>query len=139
MLSRPSQLDFDYTSPPEFDTRKVKSLVASHLALNPEDHSKGIVLGVTTGGKLYNIIMKDKRVGKDLEDGEVHDPYPIKQDLRVQTRRGASSPLSLILLAADANPLKLQSTKHLIPGKVQCVLSPVGYRDEVAKAIAFVL
>jgi structural maintenance of chromosome 2 len=35
-------------------------------------------------------------------------------------------------------PQKLQSAKHLAPGKVRPALSLVGYPDEVAEAIAFV-
>lgn len=64
--SRLSQLDFSYTPPPGFDTRKVKGLVASLLALKPEDHGKSTALEIAAGGKLYNIIVEDERVGKDL-------------------------------------------------------------------------
>jgi hypothetical protein len=42
--SRLSQLNFSYTSPPEFDTRKVKGLDASLLVLKPEDHRKRTAL-----------------------------------------------------------------------------------------------
>jgi hypothetical protein len=64
--SRLSQLDFNYTPPPGFDTRKVKGLVASLLALKPEDHGKSTALEIAAGGKLYNVIVEDERVGKDL-------------------------------------------------------------------------
>ena len=46
MRSRLSQLDFTYTPPPGFDTRKVKDLVASLLALKPEDHGKSTALEI---------------------------------------------------------------------------------------------
>lgn len=66
MRSRLSQLDFNYTPPPGFDTRKVKGLVASLLALKPEDHGKSTALEIAAGGKLYNVVVEDERVGKDL-------------------------------------------------------------------------
>jgi structural maintenance of chromosome 2 len=44
--SRLSQLDFNYAPPPGFDTRKVKGLFASLLALKPEDHRKSTVLEI---------------------------------------------------------------------------------------------
>jgi len=64
--SRLPQLDFNYTPPPGFDTRKVKGLVASLLALKPEDHGKSTALEIAAGGKLYNVIVENERVGKDL-------------------------------------------------------------------------
>jgi hypothetical protein len=64
--ARLSQLDFNYTPPPGFDTRKVKGLVASLLALKPEDHGKSTALEIAAGGKLYNVVVEDERVGKDL-------------------------------------------------------------------------
>ena len=66
MRSRLSQLDFNYNPPPGFDTRKVKGLVASLLALKPEDHGKSTALEIAAGGKLYNVVVEDERVGKDL-------------------------------------------------------------------------
>jgi len=64
--SRLPQLDFNYTPPPGFDTRKVRGLIASLLALKPEDYGKSTALEIATGGKLYNVIVEDGRVGKDL-------------------------------------------------------------------------
>jgi structural maintenance of chromosome 2 len=60
--SRLSQLDFTYTPPPGFDTRKVKGLVASLLALKPEDRGKSTALEIAAGGKLYNVVVEDERV-----------------------------------------------------------------------------
>jgi len=44
--SRVSQLDFNYTPPPRFDTWKVNGLIASLLALRPEDHGKSTALKI---------------------------------------------------------------------------------------------
>jgi structural maintenance of chromosome 2 len=49
--SRLSQVDFNYTPQLGFDTRKVKDLVASLLALKPEDHGKSTALEIAAGCK----------------------------------------------------------------------------------------
>jgi hypothetical protein len=64
--SRLPQLDFNYTPPPGFDTRKVKGLIASLFELKPEDHGKSTALEIAAGGKLYNVVVEDERMGKDL-------------------------------------------------------------------------
>jgi hypothetical protein len=55
---RLSHLDFNYTPLPGFDTRNVKGLVASLLALKPEDHGKSNTLEINAGGKLYNFAQR---------------------------------------------------------------------------------
>ncbi|KAI0247376.1 condensin complex subunit SMC2 [Lactifluus subvellereus] len=123
--SRLSQLDFNYTPPPGFDTRKVKGLVASLLALKPEDHGKSTALEIAAGGKLYNVVVEDERVGKDLlERGGIK-------------KRVTLIPLNKIR-AFKLSAEKLQNANHLAPGKVRPALTLVGYPDEVAEAIAFV-
>ena len=46
--------------------QKVEDLVASLLALQPEDHGKSTALEIAAGGKLYNVVVEDEHVGKDL-------------------------------------------------------------------------
>jgi len=142
--SRLSQLDFNYTPPPGFDTRKVKGLVASLLALKPEDHGKSTALEIAAGGKLYNVVVEDERVGKDLlERGGIKKrvtliPLNKIRAFKLSAEVRPTYPLSPRLLTTDSNPQKLQNAKHLAPGKVRPALSLVGYPDEVAEAIAFV-
>jgi structural maintenance of chromosome 2 len=70
--SRLSQVGFNYTPQLGFDTRKVKDLVASLLALKPEDHGKSTALEITAGGKLYNAVVENECVGKSLlEQGRI--------------------------------------------------------------------
>jgi chromosome segregation ATPase len=64
--SRLSQLNFNYTPLPGFNTHKVKGLVTTLLTLKPEDHGKSTMLEITAGGKLYNVIVEDEHMGKDL-------------------------------------------------------------------------
>ncbi len=52
--------------PPNFDKSKVKGLVASLIHLNPDDYNKSTALEITAGGKLYNVVVQDERVGQDL-------------------------------------------------------------------------
>ena len=52
MHSRLFRLDFNYTAPPGFDTRRVKDLVPSLVALKPEDHGNSTALKTAAGGKL---------------------------------------------------------------------------------------
>jgi structural maintenance of chromosome 2 len=58
---RVSRLDFNYTSPPVFDTWKVKGLVASLLTLKPEDHGECIALEIVAADKLYNVVVERER------------------------------------------------------------------------------
>ena len=89
VCSRLSQLDFDHTPPPGFDTRKVKGLVASLLALKPEDHGKSTALEIAAGGKPYNVVVEDERVGKDLlRRGGIKKRMtlvPLNQESHIQT------------------------------------------------------
>ncbi|KAI0296748.1 condensin complex subunit SMC2 [Multifurca ochricompacta] len=123
--SKLSQLDFNYSPPPGFDARKVKGLVASLLALKPEDQGKSTALEIAAGGKLYNVVVEDERTGKDLlERGGIK-------------KRVTLIPLNKIR-AFRLSAERLQSANHLAPGKVRPALSLVGYAEEVAEAIAFV-
>ncbi|KAI0067407.1 condensin complex subunit SMC2 [Artomyces pyxidatus] len=123
---RLSQLDFNYTVPsPGFDPRKVKGLVASLISLKPEDYNKSTALEIAAGGKLYNVVVDDERVGQEL-----------LQNGRLK-KRVTLIPLNKIrsfTLAAQ----KLQAATRLAPGKVRPALSLVGYPDEIANAMAFV-
>ena len=54
-----------------FDTRKVKGLVASLLALKPDDsdHRKSTALEIAAGGKPYNVVVEDERADKGSSSG----------------------------------------------------------------------
>lgn len=60
-------MDFNYASPyPNFDRSRVKGLVASLITLDASDYDKSTALEITAGGKLYNVVVQDEKVGKDL-------------------------------------------------------------------------
>lgn len=44
----------------------MKGLVASLVHLKPEDYPKSTALEITAGRKLYNVVVQDEKVGKDL-------------------------------------------------------------------------
>ena len=60
-------LDFSYSDPhPNFDRSKVKGLVASLITLDSEHHNKATALEVAAGGRLYNVVVENEKIGKDL-------------------------------------------------------------------------
>ena len=60
-------MDFNYTAPsPNFDHSKVKGLVANLVTLDSSDYNKSTALEITANGKLYNVVVQDEKVGKDL-------------------------------------------------------------------------
>ena len=64
---RLSFLNFDYATPsPHFDRSKVKGLVASLIALEPNNYNKSTALEITAGGRLYNVVVENESVGKEL-------------------------------------------------------------------------
>jgi len=64
---RLSSLSFDYTPPhANFDRSKVKGLVATLTSIPPEHLNKATALEIAAGSKLYNVVVEDERVGKEL-------------------------------------------------------------------------
>ncbi|KAG8215877.1 condensin complex subunit SMC2 [Butyriboletus roseoflavus] len=123
---RLSNLTFDYTSPyPTFDRSRVKGLVATLTSVPPEHSNKATALEIIAGGKLYNVVVQDERVGKDLlQNGKLK-------------KRVTIIPLNKIN-AFTLSAQKLAQVEHLAPGKANVALSLIGYTDEVARAMAYV-
>ncbi|KAI0086823.1 condensin complex subunit SMC2 [Irpex rosettiformis] len=119
-------LDFNYSLPhPNFDRSKVKGLVASLITLDSENYDKSTALEITAGGRLYNVVVQDEKVGKDLlQNGQLR-------------KRVTIIPLNKIS-ARTLPQQKLQSAKRLAGDKVHTALSLVGYGNDVANAIAYV-
>jgi chromosome segregation ATPase len=60
-------LNFDYDDPvPNFDRRKVKGVAAQLISLSEEHYPKATALEITGGGKLFNVVIEDELVGRDL-------------------------------------------------------------------------
>ncbi|KAF9233061.1 condensin complex subunit SMC2 [Melanogaster broomeanus] len=123
---RLSNLSFDYTSPsPNFDRSKVKGLVATLTSIPSQHANKATALEIAAGGKLYNVVVEDERVGKDLlQNGKLK-------------KRVTIIPLNKIN-AFTLSAQKLAQVEQLAPGKANVALSLIGYPNEVARAMAYV-
>ena len=65
--SQLSGLDFSYSDPqPNFDRSKVKGLIATLISLPDKHFDKSTALEIAAGGRLYNVVVQDEKVGKDL-------------------------------------------------------------------------
>jgi len=65
--SRIGRLNFDYEDPtPNFDRRKVKGVAAQLISLPREHLNKATALEIAGGGKLFNVVVEDDQVGKNL-------------------------------------------------------------------------
>ncbi|KAF9530835.1 condensin complex subunit SMC2 [Crepidotus variabilis] len=119
------KLTFDFQDPfPEFDRSKVKGVAATLMTLDSEHHNKATALEIAGGGKLFNVVVEDEKVGKDL----------IRSGLK---KRVTFIPLTKID-GRSITPQKLRRAEELAPNKVRTALSLVDYGDEVAKAMAYI-
>ncbi|KAF8512670.1 condensin complex subunit SMC2 [Hysterangium stoloniferum] len=123
---RLSNLDFQYSDPtPNFDRSKVKGLVATLTSLEKQHHARSTALEISAGSKLYNVVVEDEQVGKDLlQHGKLK-------------KRVTIIPLNKIN-AFRVSAQKLTAAKKIGGDKVNLALSLVGYEDEVANAMAYV-
>ncbi|KAG1760257.1 condensin complex subunit SMC2 [Suillus occidentalis] len=123
---RLSSLNFDYSMPyPNFDRTKVKGLVANLTSIPPQHQNKSQALEIVAGGKLYNVVVEDEKVGKDLlQNGKLK-------------KRVTIIPLNKINSFA-LSAQRLAQVNQLAPGKANLALSLIGYPEEVARAMAFV-
>ncbi|TFK71416.1 condensin complex subunit SMC2 [Pluteus cervinus] len=121
-----ANLDFQYESPhPRFDRNKVKGRAGLLISLEEKNYHAATALEIAAGGKLYNVVVEDERVGKDLlQPGKLR-------------KRVTIIPLNKIN-AFKISSQKLTAAQRVAPGKVRPALSLVGYADEVAAAMAFV-
>ncbi|KAK0478715.1 condensin complex subunit SMC2 [Armillaria novae-zelandiae] len=117
-------LDFEYQAPPNFDRRNVKGRLATLVSLNKDNYNKAAALEATAGGRLYNVVVKDEKVGKDLlTNGNLRKKVTIIPLNKIQ---GISVPLQ-----------KVSRVEQLVPGKAKVALSLVGYPDDVKNAMAY--
>lgn len=120
------KLNFDYTSPsPNFDRRKVRGLAASLIGLEEKHYDKSTALEIAAGGKLYQVVVEDEKVGSDLlKHGQLKKRVTLIPLNKISTHRLSTR--------------QLDAAQRLAPGKVHQALSLVSYKDEVANAIAYV-
>ncbi|KAI8894905.1 hypothetical protein BC833DRAFT_190008 [Globomyces pollinis-pini] len=121
-----NSFEFKYSDPCEnFDRSKVKGLVATLITIPKEHLNKANALEVCAGGKLYQVVVEDEKVGSLLiEKGKLQKrvtiiPLNKISDFKVQAERIATA-------------------KQLAPGAVDLALSLIGSDSEVQKAMNFV-
>ncbi|KAH7101636.1 condensin complex subunit SMC2 [Auriculariales sp. MPI-PUGE-AT-0066] len=121
-----SSIDFQYSDPvPNFDHSQVKGVVATLIGLDEEHHNKSTALEVTAGGKLYNVIVNNEQVGKQLlENGRLKKRVTILPLNKINAFKAAAS--------------KLQAVNRVAPGKARLALELVGYDVEVETAMRYV-
>ncbi|RDB22008.1 Structural maintenance of chromosomes protein 2 [Hypsizygus marmoreus] len=120
------RLSFDYVNPtPNFDRRKVKGRAATLISLDEKHYDKAVALEIAAGGKLFNVVVEDERIGKDLLT---------KGQLKAKVTLIPLNRVSTFKLSAK----QLDAANRLAPGKVYPALSLVGCADDVANAIAYV-
>lgn len=126
LKSRLAGMDFQYADPePNFDRSRVKGLVASLVQLDQDKHKYSTALEICAGGRLYNVVVEDEKVGsKLLAHGQLR-------------KRVTLIPLNKIN-AFVASAEKVGAAQRLAPGKVDLALTLVGYDDEVSRAMEYV-
>ncbi|PPQ65045.1 hypothetical protein CVT26_015741 [Gymnopilus dilepis] len=126
LKSRIPRLSFDYQSPsPSFDHSKVKGVAAGLISLPPEHHNKATALEIAGGGKLWNVVVEDDRVGKELiKNGRMR-------------KRVTFIPLNRIN-GSGISGHKLDTATGLAPNKVRPALSLVQYPPNLGKAITYI-
>ncbi|KAG6829207.1 hypothetical protein H0H92_005336 [Tricholoma furcatifolium] len=120
------RIDFEYSDPyPNFDRRKVKGQAATLITLPKEHHHKSTALEIAAGGKLFQVVVENEKVGSDIiKNGKLK-------------KRVTLIPLNKIS-AFRLSQKQIDAAQRLAPGKVRPALSLVTYDDEVANAIAYV-
>ncbi|KAF9055129.1 RecF/RecN/SMC protein [Hymenopellis radicata] len=120
-----SSLDFNYTAPHNFDRGKVKGTVGSLVSLDEGNYDKAAALEAAAGGKLYQVIIEDERVGKTL----------LNKDLCQLPRRVTFIPLNKV--DSKTASQKEQAVARETGGKGHLALSMVGYPEELYNAMAY--
>lgn len=121
-----TNLDFQYTNPTsDFDRSQVKGLVAELITLDKEHFDASTALEICAGGRLYNVVVENEKVGAQLLD---------RGKLR---RRWTLIPLNKIQ-GQKVSDQKLETAEKIAPGKVSLALSLVGFEDEVYQAMEWI-
>lgn len=126
LRSRLAAVDFAYSDPqPNFDRGKVKGLVANLIDLPADRHNASTALEISAGGRLYNVVVEDEKVGSSLLE---------RGQLRKRVTIIPLNKISAFRMSAE----KLAAAQKAAPGKVDLALSLIGYPDEVSAAMAYV-
>lgn len=120
-----SKVIFNYSDPSgKINSDKVKGPVARLLRLKDENSAQALAVEISAGGRLYNVVVEDEKVGTDLlKYGGL-------------TKRVTIIPLSKIdkvVIPAD----RIAKADSLAPGKVVPAVGCVTYEPQVENAIRY--
>lgn len=123
---RVSNIDFSYTDPtPNFDRTQVKGMVAQLFTLDEKDFVSACALEVCAGGRLYNVVVENEKVGSLLlSHGKLR-------------KRVTIIPLNKISANRASND-RVSTAQKLCPGKVDLAISLLGFEEEVTAAMEYV-
>ncbi|RSH76747.1 Structural maintenance of chromosomes protein 2 [Apiotrichum porosum] len=126
LKSRLAAIDFTYSDPyPNFDRSQVKGLVATLVDLEEANYSSSTALEICAGGKMYNVVVEDEKVGSALLD---------KGRLRKRVTIIPLNKINAFRMSAE----KIAAAQRVAPGKVNLALDLVGYDEDVSAAMAYV-
>ena len=146
LKSRLASIDFSYSDPvPNFDRSKVKGLVANLIDLDAGNFRSSTALEICAGGKLYNVVVEDEKVGSQLlERGKLRKRVTIIPLNRINAFR-MSAEVSLraqmhyaTRVVPELTEQKIAAAKSLAPGKVNLALDLIGYPEDVSAAMSYV-
>ncbi|CAG8773612.1 14534_t:CDS:2, partial [Acaulospora morrowiae] len=121
-----TNLQFTYSNPvPNFDRNQVKGLIAELVTLSPQYAQCSTALEICAGGRLYNVVVENEKVGAQLLD---------KGKLK---KRVTIIPLNKIK-SSRVSAEKIATAQNIAPGKVHLALTLIGYEQEVTAAMEYV-
>jgi structural maintenance of chromosome 2 len=119
-------MEFKYNDPiPNFDRKLVKGLIAELVDIPIENLDSTLALEVCAGGRLYNVVIENEVVGKQLlSKGKLQ-------------KRVTFIPLNKIS-PYNVEPARIACAKKLVPGKVDIALSLIRSDLKVSQAMKYV-
>ena len=112
--------------------------------LDKENYRAFTALEIAVGRKLYQVVVEDEKTGADLlKHGQIKKhvtliPLNKANAFTISAQAWLSLYFALVFVTTPVLR-KLQAAQRLPPIKVQPALSFVGYAEDVARAIAYVL
>ena len=138
--SRLAAVDFSYSDPyPNFDRSQVKGLVATLIDLDKANHKSSTALEICAGGKLYNVVVQDERVGSQLlEKGRLRKRVTIIPLNKINAFRMSAEVRWRRVGLCRSSLQKIAMAKQVTSGKANLALDLVGYDEDVSAAMAYV-
>ena len=121
----------------------MKGLVATLISLDKDNFNAATALEITAGGKLYNVVVQDERVGKELlQNGRLKKRVTIIPLNKISASRLTPQVRPCFsasrLRALTTGRQRLEAALSHAPGKARLALELVGYPSDVARAMSFV-